>query len=154
MILYIASSTLEDLSITVIHLSPQEMRQEMEAEKMSQAKRRQELDQETEREILVAVVKARNSNRDSTKKHRTSLSSKQQEIWLKRRLGGRNKRLVPSSVRGAQESGEGTGTSETHIDSSNCVISLVSDSQNGQIQQLRRVPSAVTHTARPSEAGV
>ena len=57
LIMYIASSTLEDISITVNHRSPQDLMQELEDENMRRAKRRQELDQETQQEIL-AMEKA------------------------------------------------------------------------------------------------
>ena len=73
MIFYIASSTLEDISITVIHLSPQDLRQELEAENMSQAVRRRALDRESHREI-VAIGK----------KKKTLYLSRQQEISEKR----------------------------------------------------------------------
>ena len=51
LIMYIASSTLEDISITVYNRrSPQDLtrKQELEAENMRQAERRQVLDQETQ----------------------------------------------------------------------------------------------------------
>jgi hypothetical protein len=76
MILYIASSTLEDISITVIY--PQDLRQELEAENMSRAKRRRELDQKTQLEIVAMenLTTVTHNNLSSIKRSRTSLSSK------------------------------------------------------------------------------
>ena len=73
MILYIASSTLEDISITVFHLSPQALRGE--TENMSRERRR-ELDEETRLEI-VAMEKLTTSAYNSSVKrsNRSSLTS-------------------------------------------------------------------------------
>ena len=85
MILYIASSTLEDISITFFHLFPHDLRPELEAEKMSQAKRRQEFDQKTQLEIE-AMEKATTTAYNNTNKRykhyslSRNLSSKRQEI--------------------------------------------------------------------------
>ena len=77
MILYIASSTLEDISITVIHLSPRNLvRPELETENISREMRRQEMDQETELEIVAMEKSTTISYNNSVKRYnRSSLSS-------------------------------------------------------------------------------
>ena len=85
MILYITSSSLEDISISVNDLS-QDLRQELKAENMRQAaeaeKRKEEFDKKTQLEID-AMEEARRIRNGVVKKASTSSSLRRQEILLK-----------------------------------------------------------------------
>ena len=70
--------TLEDISITVIHLSPQDLRQELEAENKKRAKRRRELYAETRLEIVAMEETMTIMYKLNIKRSKLSLSDRQE----------------------------------------------------------------------------
>ena len=76
MILYIASSTLEDISITFTDLPLQDLSQEVEAEDISQAKRRREFDEDTQLEINAMEKETRSAFKQGLIRKKNLLSKR------------------------------------------------------------------------------